>query len=214
MSSKHMRDMPVATLQERWRSNIEYIAEEANDLAVHLKRYETVSGWIFERPHRRWANRHSQAFGWITMLWLEFAMMYIRRELDDQSGVVSLGQLFREMESRPDATPNSLPASTVTADRIALNKQCEELVSFAHRTIAHRAPSHEGMFAGGNMRPAIDAIRSVVQKYYKALIGRALTSAPCEPLDPAWLQSFVVPWYKPRKKEREQLDRYFRSMNR
>jgi hypothetical protein len=206
--------MPVAELQKRWRVNIELIAEEANDLAVHLKRYETVSGWLWQTPHRRWANRHFQAFGWITMLWTEFAMMYVRRELDDQSGVVNLGQLFREMEGRPDALPDSLSADAAKADRIALSESCEELVAYAHRTIAHRVPSEEGMFAGGNMRPHIEAIAAVVSKYYAALTERTLTFTNVEPLDPAWLQSFVVPWYKPKQKERERLDRYFRRMNR
>jgi hypothetical protein len=214
MSSKHIRDMAVAELQERWRSNIEYIAAEANDLAVHLKRYETVSGWLWQRPHRRWVNRHLLAFGWISMLWVEFAMMYVRRELDDQSGVVSLGQLFREMESRPDALPASFSVDTVKADRIALKKQCEGVIAFAHRTIAHRAASEEEMSSGGNMRPSIEAVGAIVDKYYTALIGRAVEFAGIEPLDQAWLQSFVVPWYKPNKKERERLDRHFRAMNR
>jgi hypothetical protein len=48
---------------------------------------------------RRVLNRSRQAFGWISKLWLTEGLMYVRRELDDQHGAITINHLLHEVEA-------------------------------------------------------------------------------------------------------------------
>ena len=192
MASKQTAKLSIEQLGERWRDHIDWIGEETNYITGHRTRYRLVRDWLVRPRSRRWSNRHLQAYGWISRLWLTEGLMSVRRQLDDQHGSVSLTQLLHEIESRPEALPG-VAAEEVSADRQALQTTCAPALTFAQRQLAHRVPWDDAFVSMSALDAALDAIDNVVRKYHQVIIGRELPPSESEP-DPDWLRSFEVAW--------------------
>ena len=169
-------------------------------MAGHRIRYRLIEKWLFRSPYRRWVNRHLQAYGWISQLWLTEGLMSVRRQLDDQHGSISLKHLLHEIERRPEV-PLALKTSDVAADRQALEQACSGALMFAQRQLAHRAAWDDPFVSIGQLDAALDSIDHIVRKYYLVITGQELKVSQPEP-DPDWLRSFQVAWCKPRTRQR------------
>jgi hypothetical protein len=197
MSSEKITDLSSEQVHQRWRNHIEWIAEEAIYMNGHRVRYRLIHRWLF-RPHWRiWSNRHLQAFGWISKLWLTEGLMSVRRQLDEQHGSVSLKHLLYEIESRPDV-PLGVSKSQVAADRQILQKACAPALVFAQRQLAHRTPWDDPFVSMSALDEALDSIHATASKYHVVITGRKRTVSEREP-DPNWLRSFEVAWHPPRR---------------
>jgi len=171
----------------------------------HRIRYGLIHKWLFFPPRSRtWFNRHMQAYGWISKLWLTEGLMSVRRQLDDQHRSISLKNLLHEIESRPDV-PLAVSTSEVKADRCALHDACAPALAYAQRQLAHRVPWDDPFVSFSALDKALDAINATVRKYHLAITGKEPETLEPEP-DPDWLRSFEVAWH-PRPKRRSQRQR-------
>ena len=168
-------------------------------MAGHRIRYRLIEKWLVRSTSRRWANRHLQAYGWISKLWLTEGLMSVRRQLDDQHGSISLKHLMHEIERRPDAHVG-LNVSEVAADRRGLQDACAGALAFAQRQLAHRAPWDDPFVSMTALDQALDSIEHLIRKYHVAITGNKLEPPGPEP-DPDWLRSFEVAWHKPRNRQ-------------
>ena len=204
--------MSTSELRELWEERIGWIAEEANYMAVHRYRFQYVERWLFRRRQRRIVNRSLQAFGWITKLWFTEGMMYVRRELDDQHGVINLNHLLHEIEARPDAIAGISPKD-IAADQKHLRETCTETLSFAQQQLAHRAPMDDPFASLAGLDKSLDAIFHTVRSLHLLITAQPFEFTGLKP-DPEWLQAFTVPWYRPGKTMRRRIKAVQRDANR
>jgi hypothetical protein len=198
MASRKVRTLPADELHQRWHEHIEWIAEEANYMDGHRIRYRLIHKWLLRPRSRAWTNRHLQAYGWISKLWLTEGLMSVRRQLDDQHGSISLKHLLYEIESRPEV-PLGAITSEVAADRRALQDACAPALVYAQRQLAHRVPWDDPFVSMSALDKALDSINATVGKYHLAITGKESEALEHEP-DPSWLRSFEVAWHVPRKR--------------
>jgi hypothetical protein len=212
MASKQIRDISCDDLVERWTQYVLRIAEEANFIAAHRSRFRTIERWLFRTRHCRIANRSIQAYGWISHLWITEALMYMRRELDDQHGTINLTQLLHEIEARTDALPG-LRVEEIVADRRALTTQCKDTLPFAQQQKANRAPMDDPFVSLSQIDTSLDAIFQLVKKLHRLFTGKTLRFQGLKP-DPGFLQAFTVPWFRPKGRMRRDIDECARMANR
>lgn len=172
-------------------------------MAGHRTRYRAIEKWLVRSRSHQWVNRHLQAYGWISKLWLTEGLMSIRRQMDDQHGSISLKQLLHEIESRSDV-PLGLNRSEVAADREGLQDACASALAFAQRQLAHRTPWDDAFVSLSALDVALDAIDNIAHKYHLAITNQKLVPTEPEP-DPDWLRSFEVAWRKPPKRRTRHL---------
>lgn len=199
MPFKNLNQQNVRDVLDRWRSDIAFIAEEANFMAIDRIRYRAIDQWLVGRPpYRTRAHRNSLALGWIAKLWMTEGLMYVRRELDEQYGVVNLKRLLHEIEKRPEVLGTILP-SEAAADRRTLERECRGALQFAQRQLAHRARWDDAHVSFRDLDAALDSIDHFAHKYFLAITGTEPKFQDLA-LDPDWLRAFTVAWYRPRRR--------------
>jgi len=100
MATKDVAEMSEEDLLDRWRTHIAKIGDEWIFVLQNRTRYRAVDRALARALPKR--GRTDQTRGWLTMLWGTDAIMAVRRELDDQQGVINLRHLLYELEQRPD----------------------------------------------------------------------------------------------------------------
>ncbi len=191
MVTKKIADLPRDEVLHRWREQIEGIGLESNYITGHQIRYRLVERWLSRRRSAAWLNRHLQAFGWISRLWVTETLMSVRRQLDDQHQTISLKQLLHEIEARPGVI--DVTAIEVAEDRETLVRLSRSALEFGHRQVAHSVPWQDAFLSTNELHAPLDAINATARKYYRIIMGGDLPVPDREP-DPQWLRSFEVPW--------------------
>ncbi len=100
MASKLVREMSADDLYDRWSHHIAVIADDVLALLTSRARFQA----LFRKlpKHLMDDEESADALRWLLSLWGTEAFMAVRRELDDQAGVINLRHLLYEIEQRPD----------------------------------------------------------------------------------------------------------------
>lgn len=136
---------------------------------------------------------------WIEEMYVHYAVMLVRRELDTQSGVLTLTRMLYDMEKNHDvllvhAKGTCVPPLTdVRADREALQAETGLVVEYGNRIIAHRTPPEDRETTWAELDDALRALRRTLIKYNGVLKASDLLSAtPTPRFD--WLAPYRIPW--------------------
>lgn len=101
MASKEIRDLAPRALVSRWRRNIDMCGDHHLFLLNNRAKFRAVLSLF--KTNKELNKTGEPVFSWIWRLWGTEALMEIRREMDDQAGVINLRSLLYEMEQRPEA---------------------------------------------------------------------------------------------------------------
>jgi hypothetical protein len=105
MASKMVRQMSGDDLYWRWREHIAIIADDVLGLLNSRARFVALLRVIpKDAAHRK---ESADAVRWVLSLWGTEALIAIRRELDDQAGVINIRHLLYEIEQRPEVLTRS-----------------------------------------------------------------------------------------------------------
>jgi hypothetical protein len=105
MAAKEIREMSADQLHARWRRHVAKATDDIWFLLDNRAKFRDVLRMFNDNPELNPLGRH--AFAWLARLWSSDALMAVRRELDDQHGVINLKQTMHEMEPRPEALTRS-----------------------------------------------------------------------------------------------------------
>lgn len=115
MVAKKISEMDEFDLYWRWSENLARSTDDLTYLLQNQRMFRDVLR-MFEK-NERLGGIHSPVFQWIWRLWGTEAVMFIRREMDDQAGVINLKHTLYEMESRPEVLNRERFIDTVMLDR-------------------------------------------------------------------------------------------------
>ena len=85
-------------LYARWQNHIDRIKHETYHLFTTRYKWREVERLFRDNPKLKSCG--GEVYDWLFWMWSTDALMGIRRELDDQFGVINLRQLLHEMEQR------------------------------------------------------------------------------------------------------------------
>jgi hypothetical protein len=100
MASKLVMEMSGDDLHDRWGTHIAKIADAWVWVMQGRVRFRSTFRMLQRSAASEKARRDTQS--WLYYLWGTDAMMAVRRELDDQAGVINIKHLLHEIEARPD----------------------------------------------------------------------------------------------------------------
>ena len=100
MASKEIMKMSADELYKRWQERIEPITHETYHLFSSRQQFQDIERLFFDNDQLHAIG--ADVYLWLQALWGHDALMSIRRELDDQAGVVNIRGLLYEIHDRPD----------------------------------------------------------------------------------------------------------------
>jgi len=101
MASREIIEMSPGDLVDRWRSHIVKCGDDILRLLIQRAQFRAVRSMLRRNPD--FIAVGSDAWNWLATMWITQAVMGIRRELDDQAGVINIRHLLFELEARPTA---------------------------------------------------------------------------------------------------------------
>ncbi|MGE0815972.1 MAG: hypothetical protein AB7O28_06140 [Vicinamibacterales bacterium] len=118
MANRHLRGLSPDDIFERWKERFERVQLELTHLFEMRRKFRDIEAMFTENA--RLNATGSQAWDWLLTLWGRDAVMAIRRELDDDTNVISLGTLLDEMAERPDVVTRRRYLAFIPADKLWL----------------------------------------------------------------------------------------------
>ena len=109
MSQRKIERMSADDLWEEWVADIERIAKDSNEVFALRRQFREIAEMFEGNPHLQRTGGNLWLF--LRTMYATTILMRFRRERDDQGNAVSLANLLREIENRPDV---------ITRARIAL----------------------------------------------------------------------------------------------
>lgn len=106
--------MPADALHDRWQQHAQRIRHETHYLFNTRWSFRQFAK-MFEENKQLWDDGH-HIYKWTLGMWGRDALMGIRREMDDQSGVINLRHLLYEIEARHEVMSRTRYMSQVRAE--------------------------------------------------------------------------------------------------
>lgn len=139
MSNRHLRTLTQDQIFGRWKARFERVKLELTYLFEIRRKFRDVESMFRDNP--RLAGTGSQAWEFLFLLWGRDAVMAIRRELDDDKNVISLGALLDEMAERPEVLTRRRYLGMIPSDRAWLIEANDQ--AFSKRGVVR--PTNDAM---------------------------------------------------------------------
>jgi hypothetical protein len=192
---------------ERYATWVAYLERSYSEIAEgfwYRKLYRAVGTMFATNRTFEVTEGAIHAWHWIRDMYGHYAIILIRREVDDQARAQTLQNLL-DLEAHPEvlaarARGNRVPTpDEIRGDRETLTAGTQKVVDYANRFIAHRTPPGAPDVTFAEIDDALRAIRHTLRKYVGVIGGSDIRTTPEATFD--WAAPFRIPWIGPAFKE-------------